>query len=217
METLSEAPDTKPEDGRRGKYVRARRIAFFGVVLIAVVYVGALAAFPILGRRAFPTGDFSMLITLPPREADKFWYRTFGGRNVEVRSADEMARVLGEKIARNREKFGDSWRFDRIFIVSHGGPGYLIFKLGVSTFNVDDVGAFSAVRRFTDTDSEIVIRCCSMLKEERGFVFIRALARTAGCKVRAWTDSGMYNGLVQLGDEYLAHPDGRVEKMSRTL
>lgn len=196
-----------------GKYARAKRIAVVGAALVAVVYVGALAAFPILGRRTFPTGDFSLLITLPPWETDKFWYRTFGGRNVEVRSADELADALAGRIRRNREKYGDSWRFDRIFVVSHGGPGYLIFKLGASTFNVDDVGAFAAVRDFADADSEIVIRCCSMLKEDRGFVFVRALAKTANCKVRAWTDSGMYNGLVQLGDEYLVHPDGRIEKM----
>lgn len=214
METGLESPAAAPQERNAGrKYPRAARIAAIGAILIVIVYCGALVAFSILGSRAFPAGDFTMLITLPPRSMDKFWHTTFGGRNVEVSSTEEMGRALWEKIERNIASHGESWRFDRIFIVGHGGPGYLIFELGGAKFGVDDIDTFSIVRGFADADTEIVIRCCSMLKEKRGFVFIQTLAATANCKVRAWTNSGMYNGLVQLGDEYLAHPDGRVERI----
>ena len=61
-------PDAKSETKTAGKYRRPLRIAIVGVALIVIAYCAALVAFPVLGARVFPTDDFSMLITLPPRK-----------------------------------------------------------------------------------------------------------------------------------------------------
>lgn len=68
----------------------------------------------------------------PIISACDFWYRTFGGRNIEVKSTGDIRRALRTRIDRNNSRYGPEWRFDKIFIVGHGGPGALIFKRGQS-------------------------------------------------------------------------------------
>lgn len=200
-----------------GKYTRTKRIAFVGALLIIIAYCSAVVIFFVAGKIVFPTDDFRLLLTFPPTEQDKFWSTTFGGRNIEVRSVAGIESELRERIARNNAKYGMQWKFKKVFIVGHGVPGGLIFRFGGARFTIDDVWVFSLIRWHVDDDTEIVIRACSMLANEKGFDFIRELARTANCSVVAWSDVGMYNGLVHLGDKYRAHPNGKIVKIDTTL
>lgn len=204
------------EETRKGepppKYRRAKRIAVAGALLVVIVYCSAVVVFTVGGRIVYPTDDFNLLVTFPPWPADKFWYTTFGGRNHEVKTVADVKRVLRERVERNNGKYGPDWRFKRISIVGHGGPGALIFERRRSLFTIDDIHVFGVIREHTDADTEIVIRSCSMLHEKKGFDFIKHLAETANCAVTAWSDVGMYNGLVQLGDAHTAYPDGGVRR-----
>jgi hypothetical protein len=105
----------------------------------------------------------------------------------------------------------------RLEITGHGHPACWAGRLSFEDLIPETSSKRAALERlrplWSASNEGLILRMCSVAKDEEGRLFLRELAKTVGAKVTAWT--GIYE-IHPTGEEWTANPDGVVTKTGDT-
>jgi len=105
----------------------------------------------------------------------------------------------------------------RLDITGHGHPAGWAGRLSFEDLIPGASSKRAALERlrplWSASNEGLILRMCSVAKDEEGRLFLKELAKTVGANVTGWT--GIYE-IHPTGEEWTANPDGVVSKTGDT-
>jgi hypothetical protein len=105
----------------------------------------------------------------------------------------------------------------RLEITGHGYPACWVGRLSFEDLIPETSSKRAALERLRPlwdaSNDGLILRMCSVAKDEEGRLFLKELAKTVGANVTGWT--GIYE-IHPTGEEWTANPNGVVTKIGDT-